>query len=65
VVVGAYNVDLLVEGSLIVELKAVKALDDVHAAQCLNYLKATGLSFCLLLNFGRSRLEIQRIAHGF
>src|SRR5277367_4512291 len=38
VVVGAYNVDLLVEGSLIVELKAVKALDDVHAAQCLNYL---------------------------
>ncbi len=65
VVVGAYNVDLLVEGSLIVELKAVKALDDVHAAQCLNYLKATGLRFCLLLNFGRSRLEIQRIAHGF
>ena len=62
VVVGAYNVDLLVEGSLIVELKAVKALD---AAQCLNYLKATGLRFCLLLNFGRSRLEIQRIAHGF
>jgi GxxExxY protein len=38
VVVGAYNVDLLVEGSLIVELKAVKALDDVHAAQCLNYI---------------------------
>jgi GxxExxY protein len=65
VVVGAYNVDLLVEGSLIVELKAVKALDDVHAAQCLNYLKATGLRFCLLLNFGRSWLEIQRIAHGF
>jgi GxxExxY protein len=65
VVVGAYNVDLLVEGSLIVELKAVKALDDAHAAQCLNYLKATGLRCCLLLNFGRSRLEIQRIAHGF
>jgi GxxExxY protein len=65
VVVGAYNVDLLVEGTLIVELKAVKALDDAHTAQCLNYLKATGLRFCLLLNFGRSRLEIQRIAHGF
>jgi GxxExxY protein len=41
VVLGAYNVDLLVEAALIVELKAVKALDDAHAAQCLNYLKAT------------------------
>jgi GxxExxY protein len=38
VVVGAYNVDLLVEGTLVVELKAVKALDDAHTAQCLNYL---------------------------
>ena len=65
VVVGAYNVDLLVEKSLIVELKVAKALDDTHAAQCLNYLKTTGLRFCLLLNFGRSRLEIRRIAHGF
>jgi GxxExxY protein len=63
VIVGAYNVDLLFEGSLIVELKA--ALDDAHAVQCLNYLQATGLGFCLLWNFGRSRLEILRIAHGF
>ena len=56
VVVGAYNVDLLVEGSLIVELKAVRALDDVHAAQCLNYLNANGLRFRVLFNFGwRSR----------
>ena len=65
VVVGAYNVDLLIEETLIVELKVVKVLDDAHVAQCLNYLKATGLRFCLLLNFGRSRLEIRRIAHGF
>jgi GxxExxY protein len=65
VVVGAYNVDVLVEGSLIVGLKAVQAPDDAHAAQCFNYPKATGLRFCLLLNFGRSWLEIQRIARGF
>jgi GxxExxY protein len=64
VVVGEYNVDLLVEGTIIVELKAVKTLDNAHTAQCLNYLKATGLHLCLLLNFGKSRLEIQRIAHG-
>jgi GxxExxY protein len=63
VVVGEYNVDLLVEETILVELKAIKSLDNAHAAQCLNYLKATGLHLCLLLNFGKSRLEIQRIAH--
>lgn len=61
--VGVYNVDLLVEGSVIVELKAIKALDSAHTAQCLNYLRATGLHLCLLLNFGRARLGIERIAH--
>ena len=64
VIVGEYNVDLLVEETVIVELKAIKALDNAHTAQCLNYLKATGLHLCLLLNFGKSRLEIHRIAHG-
>ena len=63
VVVGENTVDLLVEGTIIVELKAIKALDSAHTAQCLNYLKATGLHLCLLLNFGKPRLEIQRIAH--
>ena len=63
-VVGQYAVDLLVEGTIIIELKAVRALDNTHAAQCLNYLKATGLRLCLLLNFGRFRLEIRRFAHG-
>jgi GxxExxY protein len=63
VVVGEYSVDLLVEQTIIVELKAIKALDNAHTAQCLNYLKATGLHLCLLLNFGKPRLEIQRIAH--
>jgi len=44
-------------------MKAVKALDEAHRAQCINYLKATGLQLCLLLNFGRARLEIRRVAN--
>jgi GxxExxY protein len=63
VVVGEYVADLVVEQTVIVELKASKALDPVHTAQCINYLKATGLHLCLLLNFGRPRLEIRRVAH--
>jgi GxxExxY protein len=64
VVVGTYSCDLLVEGAVLVELKAVKALDPAHTAQCLNYLTATGLPLCLLLNFGRPRLEIKRLVYG-
>lgn len=60
-VVGEYVADLLVEGVVLVELKAVKALSDVHMAQCINYLKATGIRICLLLNFGQARLGIKRI----
>jgi len=59
--VGEYVADLLIEETVLVELKAVKALDDIHAAQCLNYLKATGIRICLLINFGRPRVEIKRI----
>ena len=59
VVVGEHFADLLVENVLLVELKTVKALDEAHRLQCTNYLKATGLQLCLLLNFGRSRLEDQ------
>jgi GxxExxY protein len=62
-VVGQYCVDLLVEQALLVELKAAKALDQAHRAQCVNYLKASGLKLCLLLNFGNSRLEIKRVAN--
>lgn len=59
--VGVYYADLLVEQRILVELKAVKALDDVHMAQCLNYMKATGLQTCLLLNFGKSKVEVRRL----
>jgi len=59
--VGNYVADLLVEGRLLVELNAVKALEGIHLAQCLNYLKATGLQTCLLLNFGKSKVEVRRL----
>ena len=67
VVVGEYFADLLVENVLVVELKAVKALDKrtcTSGCNALNYLKATGLQLCLLLNFGKPRLEIKRMVHG-
>jgi GxxExxY protein len=51
VLVNEYIADLLVEDRVVVELKCAKGLDDAHMAQCLNYLKATGLKLCLLLNF--------------
>ncbi len=60
-IVGEYWTDLLVEGRLLVEPKAASALGPAHHAQCVNYLKATGLQLCLLLNFGNPRLEINRI----
>lgn len=59
--VGFYETDLLIEDVVLVELKTVKSLDDVHKAQCLNYLKATGLKICLLINFGNPRVEIKRL----
>lgn len=59
--VGDYYADLLVEGCVAVELKAVKALDEIHMAQCLNYLKATGLRICLLINFAKPQIELKRI----
>ena len=61
-VVGSYVTDLLVESRLIVELKVCKALEDIHVAQCLNYLKATGIHTCLLLNFGTPKLQIRRLS---
>lgn len=61
VIVGEYAADVIVEGSVILELKAVRVVDQVHVAQCLNYLKATGMRLCLLLNFGSPRLQVKRI----
>jgi GxxExxY protein len=60
IVVGEYIADLIVEGSVLVELKAIQSLDAVHSAQCINYLAATKLPLCLLINFGK-RVDIKRI----
>jgi GxxExxY protein len=64
-VVGDYYADLLVESSVIVELKASRSIDDSHVAQCINYLKATGIKVCLLLNFGTPRVQVRRIVNDF
>lgn len=61
VVVGEFFADLLVANQVLVEFKAVKLLEDVHMAQCLNYLRATGLPICLLINFYRPKVEVKRI----
>jgi len=61
VLVGEYFTDLLVEGAVLVELKIVQALDRAHRAQCINYLRATDMHLCLLINFGAPRLEVRRV----
>jgi GxxExxY protein len=65
VLVGDFVADLLIEKCVIVEVKAVKALDEIHTAQCLNYLKATGLQVCLLVKFGAPKAVVRRVVHGF
>ena len=62
--VGDYIADIIVEDRLLLELKACKGLEDVHLAQCLNYLKATGVHVGLLFNYGRPRLQWKRVVHG-
>ena len=64
-VVGEYFADLFVENQIVVEFKAVKAIDDVHLAQLLNYLKACKLRYSLLINFGKPKVEIKRVVNGF
>ena len=59
--IGVYNGDLLVAGEVLVEIKALSALNTVHEAQLLHYLKATGIKVGLLLNFGAQRLQIKRL----
>lgn len=65
VLVGDFVADILVEECVIVEIKAVRALEDVHTAQCVNCLKATGLQVCLLVNFGRPKATVKRVVYGF
>ncbi|UCB55400.1 MAG: GxxExxY protein [Thiotrichales bacterium] len=61
ILVGQYIADIVVEDKLLLELKALSTLCREHEAQLMNYLKATGLSVGLLLNFGRPKLGIKRM----
>ena len=59
--VGQFRADLLVEGTILLELKAVQNLDRAHEAQGINYLRATELEVCLLLNFGAAKPQFRRL----
>lgn len=65
VVVGDYVADLLVSDRVIIEIKAVSDLNQIHAAQTLNYLKATGIQVALLFNFGKPRIEVRRYVNQY
>jgi GxxExxY protein len=60
-IVGKYFSDILVDNKLILELKTVDVIANIHKAQVLNYLRATGLKLGLILNFGKPRLEYKRL----
>lgn len=59
--IGKRRVDFFVEGKIMVELKAVIKLEDVHLAQAINYLEAYGLPIGLLINFGNTSLQFKRV----
>ncbi|OYQ33927.1 GxxExxY protein [Flavobacterium cyanobacteriorum] len=61
--IGTRRVDFLVEGEVLVELKALVGLEDVHLAQGLNYLAAYKLDKGLLINLGAKSLEVKRLRH--
>ncbi len=64
IIVGDYVADMLINDKIVLEIKAVAKLEDVHLAQCMNYLKATGHQLCLLINFGKPRVELRRVIFG-
>jgi len=59
-IVGDYVADIVVERRVLLELKACAALDAIHEAQIMNYLRASTLQVGLLMNFGRTKLQYRR-----
>ena len=59
--VGKHRLDLFVEGTIVVELKAIKDLEDIHFAIARSYLRAAGVKHGLLLNFAKTTLEVRRV----
>jgi GxxExxY protein len=62
---GEYFADILVEDVLVVELKCVDRLANEHTAQCLNYLRTSGRTLCLLINFQKPKVEWKRVVLEF
>ena len=65
VLVGTHVLDLLVAGVLVLELKAVERFEDIHYAQVKSYLRASGATLGLLMNFNGTKLSVKRVVLGF
>jgi GxxExxY protein len=63
--IGEHRLDFLVEGNVIVELKAISALEDIHFAIVRSYLKAANMDDALLLNFATARLTVKRVGREY
>jgi GxxExxY protein len=61
--IGRYSADLVVDDRLLVEVKCVEGFSNEHLAQCINYLKVSGLHLAVLINFRRPKVEWRRIVH--
>jgi GxxExxY protein len=59
--VGEHRLDLLVEDLVVIELKAVSGIEDIHLATARSYLKATSLQLALVINFARPTLDLKRV----
>jgi len=59
--VGEFKVDFVIEDKIILELKAVKEMNEIHEAQAHNYLAASELRLAIILNFGAPSLEFKRV----
>jgi len=59
--IGTRRADFFVDEKIMVEIKAVKELEDVHLAQAINYLEAYNMEIGLLINFGNTKLQFKRV----
>ena len=63
--VGDFSADVIVEGKVLLELKAVDAFSNRHFAQLLNYLRATGIDVGMVINFGTPKIQYRRFNNRF
>lgn len=61
IIVGEFFADFVVQNCILVEIEAVLSLEESHKTKCLNYLKASELDLCLLINFGTSQLQVETL----